>query len=341
MDLINEYVKIERTPAPPININTKSSQVLLKDFTGRVIEELAEGYESLIEVDALTQKNRLWQYEYDEKDMVMCFNHMQNASEEMADAMHFMVELLIYANIQPEDINEYVSRLIPATHRVGPELHNNVIAKCMIKGTSDIREMYPEILNFKYVPMRNIWAHCYQDLPLPKNENLIHCGSRYNHDYYRLFKAMLWYVTYHLNIARNFLKNKPWKQSQMMTNEEFNELDELLCYPCFVEYDAFIKTPSSFNSTDTYLAEMGLIRPLCKPDFDNIAKKYSDMYNGNVWIDDSLVVEGTVRKYYSILPRVEIRLKWLNMLFNKYQYNSISKRVNNEEVQYFNTSNNK
>lgn len=220
MDLINEYVKIERTPAPPININTKSSQVLLKDFTGRVIEELAEGYESLIEVDALTEKNRLWQYEYDEKDMVMCFNHMQNASEEMADAMHFMVELLIYANIQPEDIDAYVSKLIPATDEVGPELHNNVIAKCMIKGTSDIRNMYPEILNFKYVPLRNIWAHCYQDLPLPKNENLIHCGSRYNHDYYRLFKAMLWDVTYHLNIARNFLKNKPWKQSQMMTNEE-------------------------------------------------------------------------------------------------------------------------
>lgn len=30
---------------------------------------------------------------------------------------------------------------------------------------------------------------------------------------------MLWEVTYWLNIARNFLKNKPWKQSQMMTNE--------------------------------------------------------------------------------------------------------------------------
>ena len=124
---------------------------------------------------------------------------------------------------------------------------------------------------------------------------------------------------------------------QMMTNEEFDNLDNLLCYPCFVEYDAYIKTPSSFNTTDTYLAELGLIRPLCKPDFDNIAKKYSDMYNGNVWIDDSLVVEGTIRKYYSILPRVEIRLKWLNMLYNKYQYNSISKRVE-ESVDYFDTS---
>lgn len=124
---------------------------------------------------------------------------------------------------------------------------------------------------------------------------------------------------------------------KMINNEEFDELDKLLCYPCFVEYDAYIKTPKSFTSTDTYLAELGLIRPLCKPDFDNIAKKYSDMYNGNVWIDDSLVVEGTVRKYYSILPRVEIRLKWLNMLYNKYQYNSISKRVD-EEVEYFDTS---
>lgn len=125
---------------------------------------------------------------------------------------------------------------------------------------------------------------------------------------------------------------------QMMTNEEFDELDELLCYPCFIEYDAYIKTPNSFNSTDTYLAEMGLIRPLCKPDFDNIAKKYSDMYNGNVWIDDTLVIEGTVKKYYSILPRVEIRLKWLNMLYNKYQYRSMVNRVDNKDIKYFDTS---
>lgn len=220
MDLINEYVKIERTPCPPLNVNTKSAQVLLKDFTGRVIEELAEGYESLIEVDNLTQKNKLWQYEYDGQDLIQCFNHMQNASEEMADAMHFMVELLIYANIQPEDIDAYVSKLIPATDEVGPELHNNVIAKCMIKGTSDIRDMYPEITEFRFINLLDVWKREIDHASLPHNAKLLHCGFRYNHDYYRLFKAMLWDVTYHLNIARNFLKNKPWKQSQMMTNEE-------------------------------------------------------------------------------------------------------------------------
>ena len=58
------------------------------------------------------------------------------------------------------------------------------------------------------------------------------------------------------------------------------------------------------------------------------------MFNHNVWLDDTLVVSGTVNKYYSILPRVEIRLSYLNMLYNKYQYNSISKQTE-QQIQYF------
>lgn len=132
---------------------------------------------------------------------------------------------------------------------------------------------------------------------------------------------------------RNFMK-------RYMTETELREFEfNLIHTACSIEYDAYIKTPSSFNSTDTYLAELGLIRPLLKPDFDNIAKKYSDMYNGNVWLDDSLVIDGRIRKYYSILPRVEIRLRYMNMLYNKYQYKSMIKRVENiDEVSYFDTS---
>ena len=222
MELIDNYVRIEKTVAPPININTKSSQVLLKDFTGRVIEELAEGYESLIEISNLTEKNLLWVADFDPDDLVQCFNHMQNATEEMADAMHFMVELLIYANIQPEDIDVYVSKLIPKTDDL--PLEHNVIAKCMIKGTSDIRDMYPEILDSKKL----------DELSLPHNPDLLTCGRRYNLNDYSLYKSMLWDVTYHLNIARNFLKNKPWKQSQMMTNEEAYQEELVKAFICMM-----------------------------------------------------------------------------------------------------------
>lgn len=124
---------------------------------------------------------------------------------------------------------------------------------------------------------------------------------------------------------------------RMIDDGELNELGSNLIYtPCSVDYTAYIKTPKSFNANDTFLAELQCIRPICKPDFDNIAKKYSDMYNGNIWIDDALVMDGSVHKYYSILPRIEIRVRFLNMLYNKYQYTSVQHRLpDRTDLRYF------
>ena len=119
-----------------------------------------------------------------------------------------------------------------------------------------------------------------------------------------------------------------------LIDHDLVELDTLIYTPCIVEYNIYIKTPSVFNTVDTFLSELGLIRPLVKPDWDNIGKKYSDMYNHNVWIDDTLVISGTVNRFYSILPRVEIKLRYLNMLYNKYQYNTISKKIDGGVLYY-------
>lgn len=119
-----------------------------------------------------------------------------------------------------------------------------------------------------------------------------------------------------------------------LIDNDLVELNTLIHTPCIVEYNVYQKTPSSFNASDTFLSELGLIRPITKPDWDNIGKKYSDMYNHNVWIDDTLVISGTVNKFYSILPRVEIKLRYLNMLYNKYQYNSMKNKINGD-IEYY------
>ena len=97
--------------------------------------------------------------------------------------------------------------------------------------------------------------------------------------------------------------------------------------------------PKYYNVTQTFLAEIGLDRPITKPDWDNIGKAYSDMYNANVWLDDAMTTDGCVHKYYSILPRVEIRLSFMNMVYNKHQFNSIINRVdfdhNTMSLDYF------
>jgi len=120
-----------------------------------------------------------------------------------------------------------------------------------------------------------------------------------------------------------------------LIDSDLVSINNLIYTPCIVEYNTFQKTPTAFSAEDKFLAEIGLERPISKPDWDNIGKKYSDMFNHNVWLDDTLVISGIVNKYYSILPRVEIKLRFLNMLYNKYQYNSMSKKID-QDVKYFN-----
>lgn len=112
---------------------------------------------------------------------------------------------------------------------------------------------------------------------------------------------------------------------------------DLVCTPCIVLYNAYFHPPKGFNRYDILLAETGLIRPMNKPDWDNIGKNYSDLYNESIWIDDTNVISATVNKYYSILPRVEIELSFYNSLFTIYQYKAMRERIDsNRKILYFN-----
>lgn len=121
------------------------------------------------------------------------------------------------------------------------------------------------------------------------------------------------------------------KYIHRLVNEELYSLNGLISTPCQVCLNVFFKTPSNFNRIDTILAEIGLHRHIQKPDWDNIGKKYTDMFNENIWLDDNLVIDGEVHKYYSILPRVEIYIRYLNYITNVHQYNQITNRKTYDE----------
>jgi Holliday junction resolvase RusA-like endonuclease len=113
---------------------------------------------------------------------------------------------------------------------------------------------------------------------------------------------------------------------RQLQQDELIQLQQFVQTPCEVYIESYFPTPSYFNIVDTFIAEIGLHPDIMKPDWDNIGKKYSDMYNHNIWLDDSMVICGTVRKFYSILPRVEIYLKYLNYATNIHQYRNITGR---------------
>lgn len=219
--LLDSYIGIEGLPKYPLNINTKHNQLILKDFTSRIIEELAEAYESLLLVEELTIIRQNW-FTISSTSVdffVECMNHLQNASEEMADALHFFIELLIYTNIQPEDINSYIESKLPKNKR---QTFSNTIEYGMVLGKQWLTNMnqIPDVKPKNLVNLIHKYEQVKVDFNIPEyNVKLLHCGENYNYELYNSYKSYLWDITYELNISRNFLKNKPWKQSQMMTNE--------------------------------------------------------------------------------------------------------------------------
>lgn len=93
--------------------------------------------------------------------------------------------------------------------------------------------------------------------------------------------------------------------------QEMNNPYGLITTPCKIRIDSYFEIPNGMNRYEKVLAELGLIRPISKPDWDNIGKTYSDMIQTSLLHEDSLIISGTSNKYYSYLPRVEITLEYM------------------------------
>lgn len=214
-DQLKGYLVIEGLPNPPLDINPPKSQVILKDFIGRIIEELSEGYESTSEVCDLMEAKGWNMYKIDDSTYKQLLNSLQNANEEQADAIGFFITLLLYSNILPEDIYSYIR----IHHRDDEDLS---IYDAMVYGLTLI------MANKNFEELQRV-KHLYTlfDEKLAK-EYGINFDKVYS--YTPGFREMsqefhsdephhLWLITHQLNIARNILKNRPWKQTQMMSKE--------------------------------------------------------------------------------------------------------------------------
>lgn len=67
---------------------------------------------------------------------------------------------------------------------------------------------------------------------------------------------------YSINAKDDFLYMRRLMETELLS------LNQLINTPCIIEFDAYFKTPSSFSITDKFMAELGLINPITKPDWD-------------------------------------------------------------------------
>lgn len=74
---------------------------------------------------------------------------------------------------------------------------------------------------------------------------------------------------------------------------------------------AYYTIPASASKVRQRAMEAGAIRPVKKPDADNIIKVVADSLNQVAYRDDADIVNVALEKYYSRQPRIEVEIKTL------------------------------
>ena len=134
----------------------------------------------------------------------------------------------------------------------------------------------------------------------------------------RLGKAHVFYV-------KDAKKNKE-RFRKFLVDDDW----EMVTTPCIFEVRSYFPIPASMKKQEKVLSEMKLIRPISTPDWDNIGKTYSDMIQDIVLFNDSLIVDGISRKYYSVKPRVEIIIRYMAEYDSDFNYKKMQKQIQKE-----------
>ena len=96
-----------------------------------------------------------------------------------------------------------------------------------------------------------------------------------------------------------------WATNQLKKIDGFKPLQNALC----VEADFYLGIPTSWSKKKRVEASCGVIRPIKKPDLDNLYKAVTDALNGLVWADDAIITDVQIRKRYTAdTARVELRI---------------------------------
>ena len=106
------------------------------------------------------------------------------------------------------------------------------------------------------------------------------------------------------------IKSKDFKQFVKLVAAQ-HAPKELITGPIILHVDVYRPTPKRLQTKPQQaLINSGELRPTTRPDVDNYVKGVKDGLSKVIWEDDSQVVDLTVRKFYSLSPKVVVCIKY-------------------------------
>jgi hypothetical protein len=202
-ELMQRWVERNRLVNFPVDIDSREGQAVLKDFIGCITEELAETSKVYMEM-VLSWANQ---------DLTALPAKVQEFNEEVADVTHFMIEVLVLAGLEVEDLDNYITEYLNKE-----ELYDALYLK------GDILRTY-----LGYARQLNIqdglYAREYKmgykvTADFGTLSTFCKGGRIISPDNYTMIKELMWDTTYYGCMAKNELKNRPWRETVTVTNAE-------------------------------------------------------------------------------------------------------------------------
>lgn len=199
--LMKHYISIEAIPQYPIDIHSRLGQKTIKNGIYWFIEELSEAYAETIEILNHASQNSL----------SVAYSHLEKYNEEIADVMHFLIELLIYSGIEnAEDVEKIIAIKIEENGFAGLIQHGNPLGTLFsIAGALNqiqnlfISDSQQFIVIGKMETLKTPYLSGCSKIS-PRSLNMQH--------------DLLWTIVHALNQLSNLLKNREWHQREQKAN---------------------------------------------------------------------------------------------------------------------------
>ena len=96
-----------------------------------------------------------------------------------------------------------------------------------------------------------------------------------------------------------------WVTQHLKKIDGFKPYENALC----VDLTFYLGIPTSWSKQKRIQASQGVIRPIKKPDTDNLIKSVTDACSGLLWVDDCIITDISARKRYTAdLARVVLKV---------------------------------
>ena len=133
------------------------------------------------------------------------------------------MNLLFYSNIYVEDIKNYViakglNRLVDSTISI-EDMSTDFL---MMVGLGILQNRFEDALDNQHTWPIFTKAN-FERFNIKDYDKVASYTPAFHHiswEFHDVEAKMCWELSYHLSVARNYLKNKPWKQTGEMTDEK-------------------------------------------------------------------------------------------------------------------------